>query len=180
MSPWQNPPQPGFSVDPSLAPALRPSTADRDYADTTLRLAHADGRLTDTELAERVERADSAWSLRELSQVIADVSVPTASGQTAGANLTALPVASMPPIVGRLDPARRDAQRMLAQAFVSWLSLAVVFNVIWLFTHGPGHYYWPIWPMLGTAVPLIGLVVARFGPEPTPLRRRGDPPTDLR
>jgi hypothetical protein len=57
--------------------------------------------------------------------------------------------------------------------------LSILFNVIWLFTHGPGHYYWPIWPMLGTAVPLIGLVFARFGPEPRPLRRH-EPPSDLR
>jgi hypothetical protein len=179
MSQWQNPPHPGFSVDPSIAPSLRPSTSDRDYADTTLRLAQADGRLTDAELADRVERADSATSLRELSQVIADVSLPTAGGQVHGPNLTALPVASMPLVVAQLDPARRRAQMVLARSVVSWASLAVLFNAIWLFSSGIGSYYWPFWPMLGTAVPLIGLVVARFGPDPTP-RRRSARPTDLR
>jgi hypothetical protein len=175
MSQWQNPPLPGFSVDPATAPTLRPSTSDRDYADTTLRLAHAEGRLTDAELAERVERANSAWSLRELSEVIADVSVPTAPG----ANLTMMPVAAMPPLVSDLDPVRRTAQLVLTRSVVSWLALAVMFNLIWLFTGGAGHYYWPIWPMFGTAVPLIGLVAARFGPQPKPLRRP-EPPRDLR
>ena len=179
MSPWQNPPHPGFSVDPTIAPALRPSSSDRDYADTTLRLAHADGRLTDTELAERGERAESATSLRDLSDIIADVSVSTTAGQVAGQNMTMMPVAAMPPIVNRLDPARRNAQLVLGRSLISWLGLAMLFNVIWLFSSGIGSYYWPIWPMLGTAVPLIGLVVARFGPDPTPLRHQ-TPPTDLR
>jgi len=179
MSLWQNPPQPGFSVDPSVAPTLRPSTADRDYTDMTLRAARADGRLTDTDLAERVGRADSASTLRELSEVIADVSLPTAFGLV-GANLTMPPVASMPPIVAQLDPARSNAQLVLSRSVVSWLSLAILFNLIWLFSSGPGSYYWPIWPMLGTAVPLIGLVVARFGPDPLPTRKHTEPPADLR
>ena len=179
MSEWQNPPHPGFSVDPSVAPTLRPSTTDRDYADTTLRMAHAEGRLTDAELAERVERADAAWSLRELSEIIADVSVSPTAGQLVGPNLTTLPITAMPPTVNRLDPARRSAQLVLGRSLLGWLALAVLFNVIWLFSSGIGSYYWPIWPMLGTAVPLIGLVVARFGPDPAPVRRQVTP-TDLR
>jgi len=189
MSQWQNPPMPGFSVDPSVAPMLRPSTSDRDYADATLRTAHAEGRLTDAELTERVARAESAWSLRELSEVIADVSVPTAAGQTAGPNLTMMPVAATPPVVARLDPARRNAQLVLSRSVASWVALAVVFNIIWVFTMGISSsfhgYYWPIWPMLGTAVPLIGLVIGRLGSDPTPRRRtdegsRAQQPRDLR
>jgi Domain of unknown function (DUF1707) len=179
MSTWQNPLHPGFSVDPSVAPTLPPSTSDRDYADSTLRAAHADGRLTDAEFAERVERADSAWTLRELSEVIADLSAPTASSLM-GPNLTMPPVASLLPIVAELDPARRSAQLVLSRSVVSWLALTMLFNLIWLFSSGPASYYWPIWPMLGTAVPLIGLVVARFGPDPVPTRRPVEPPADLR
>ncbi len=180
MSQWQNPPHHGFSVDPSVAPALRPSSSDRDYADRTLRMAHADGRLTDAELAERVERADSAWSLRELSDLIADVSLPNAASQVVGPNLAMRPTASMPPIVAQLDAARRGAQMVLARSLVGWLALALLFNIIWLFSGGPGSYYWPIWPMLGTAFPLIGLVMARFGPDPLTPSRRVEPPADLR
>ena len=181
MSTWQNPPHPGFSVDPSMAPALRPSTSDRDYADTTLRAAHADGRLTDTELAERVERAESSTSLGELGSVIADVTLPTAAGATSALLPTAT---SMPPVVTQLDPGRREAQVILTRSVVSWVALAVLFNVIWVFTLGISSsfhgYYWPIWPMLGTALPLIGLVMARFGPDRRPPSRRVEPPADLR
>ncbi len=177
MSLWQNPPHPGFSVDPTLAPQLRPSTSDRDYADTALRLAHADGRLTDAELAERVERADSAASLGELDGVIADVTPPSAVGPDS----RLLPVeSSPPPIVRALAPERRSApQLVMARSIVSWLGLALLFNVIWLFSSGLGSYYWPIWPMLGTAIPVIGLVAARVGPAPA-LPRRAAPPSDLR
>ncbi len=175
MSQWQNEPRPGFSVDPSVAPTLRPSTSDRAHADSILRTAHTEGRLTDAELTARVQRADSAWSLRELNEAIAGVSVPTPPGP----NLTSLPVASMPPIVSRLDPARRNAQLVLTRSVAGWLALALLLNIIWLFTRGPGHYYWPIWPMLATALPLVGLVIARFGPDPAPVRRV-EPPTDAR
>ena len=177
MSQWQNPPHPGFSVDPTVAPTLRPSTSDRNYADTTLRLAHADGRLTESELAERVERADSATSLGELNDLISDVTLPSAVGPDS----RLLPVeSSPPPIVPALAPERRSApQLVLARSIVSWLGLALLFNVIWLFSSGPGSYYWPIWPMLGTAVPVIGLLAARVGPAPA-LPRRVEPPSDLR
>ena len=177
MSQWQNPPHPGFSVDPTVAPKLRPSTSDRDYADTSLRLAHVDGRLTETELAERVERADSATSLGELNDLIADVTLPSAVGPDS----RLLPVeSSPPPIVGSLAPERRSApQVVLARSIVSWLGLALLLNVIWLFSSGAGSYYWPIWPMLGTAIPVIGLLAARVGPAPA-LKRPVEPPSDLR
>jgi hypothetical protein len=55
----------------------------------------------------------------------------------------------------------------------------MLFNIIWLFTSGPGSYYWPIWPMLGTAIPIIGLLAARVGPAPA-LPRPVEPPSDLR
>ena len=177
MSQWQNPPHPGFSVDPTVAPKLRPSTSDRDYADTSLRLAHVDGRLTETELAERVERADSATSLGELNDLISDVTLPSAVGP----DPRLLPVeSSPPPIVPALRRSGASApQLVLARSIVSWLGLALLFNVIWLFSSGPGSYYWPIWPMLGTAVPVIGLLAARVGPAPA-LKRPVEPPSDLR
>jgi len=135
------------------------------------------GRLTETELAERVERADSATSLGELNDLIADVTLPSAVGPDS----RLLPVeSSPPPIVPALAPERRSApQLVMARSLVSWLGLALLFNVIWLFSSGPGSYYWPIWPMLGTAIPVIGLLAARVGPAPA-LPRRVDPPSDLR
>ena len=67
----------------------------------------------------------------------------------------------------------------MARSIVSWLGLALLFNVIWLYSSGLDSYYWPIWPMLGTAIPVIGLLAARVGPAPA-LPRGVAPPSDLR
>jgi hypothetical protein len=83
---------------------------------------------------------------------------------------------SPPPIVRSLAPERRSApQLVMARSMASWLGLALLFNVIWLFSSGLGSYYWPVWPMLGTAIPVIGLLA----PAPA-LPRRVAPPSDLR
>jgi len=91
MPEWQNPPRSnGFSVDPVTAPQLRPSDADRTYVESTLHTARAEGRITETELAERVDRVSSATTLGELLTLIDDVSVPT----VAGPDSSRLPVAA--------------------------------------------------------------------------------------
>lgn len=184
MSDWQNPPRRnGFSVDPVTAPQLRPSDADRSYVESTLHAARAEGRLTETELAERVGRTSSASTLGELLTLIDDVSVPT----VAGPDSSRLPVVASPTPLPPVRPApadfRRGAQLAIPRAVASWLALALLFNVIWAFTLGISSsfhaYYWPIWPMLGTAIPLIGLLVSAIGPGP---QRPSEPetPTDLR
>jgi hypothetical protein len=180
MSEWQNPPRSnGFSVDPVTAPQLRPSDADRTYVESTLHAARAEGRITETELVERVDRTSSATTLGELLTLIDDVSVPT----VAGPDSSRLPVAVTPtplPMVRQVPPDfRRGARIAIPRAVASWLALALLFNVIWMFSSGPGSYYWPIWPMLGTVMPLIGLLVSTIGPGP---QRPSEPetPTDLR
>ncbi len=183
MSEWQNPPRSnGFSVDPVTAPQLRPSDADRTYVESTLHAARAEGRITETELAERVDLTSSATTLGELLTLIDDVSVPT----VAGPDSARLPVAATPTPLPMTRPGppdfRRGARIAIPRAVVSWLALAVLFNVIWVFTLGISSsfhgYYWPIWPMLGTAMPLIGLLVSTIGGGP---QRPRDPgaPTDL-
>lgn len=52
---------------------LRASDADRERVVALLREAHGDGRLTADEHAERVERAYTARTLGELSEVTADL-----------------------------------------------------------------------------------------------------------
>jgi hypothetical protein len=54
-------------------PEQRASDADRETAVDILCAAAADGRLTLTELEERVEAALSARTLRELAMLIADL-----------------------------------------------------------------------------------------------------------
>ena len=180
MSDWQNPPRSnGFSVDPVTAPQLRPSDADRSYVESTLHTARTEGRITETELVERVGRTGSANTLGELLTLIDDVSVPT----VAGPDSSRLPVAAAPtpfPVTRPVPPDfRRGARIAIPRAVVSWLALAMLFNVIWLFSSGPGSYYWPIWPMLGTVMPVLGLLVATIGNGP---QRPSEPdtPADLR
>lgn len=166
MSDWQNPPRTnGFSVDPVTAPQLRPSDADRSYVESTLRAARAEGRITETELVERVDRTSTATTLGALVALIDDVSVPT----VAGPDSSRLPMAILTPHpVRRPVPPdfRRGARLAIPRAVLSWLALALLFNVIWMFSSGPGSDYWPIWPMLGTAMPLIGLLVSVVGAGP--------------
>jgi hypothetical protein len=180
MSEWLNPPRSnGFSVDPVTAPQLRPSDADRTYVESTLHAARAEGRITETELAERVTRTSAATTLGELLTLIDDVSVPTVAGPDSGR----LPVVAAPaaPAVRQPGPPdfRRGARMALPRALVTWLALALLFNTIWLFTTGIGSYYWPVWPMLGTVMPVIGLLISSMGPV---LPRSSDTgrPSDLR
>ncbi len=180
MSEWQNPPRSnGFSVDPVTAPQLRPSDADRTYVESTLHAARAEGRITETELAERVDRTGSATTLGELLNLIDDVSVPTVAGPDSARLPIPAPPAPMPmPMPVPPPDYRRGAQMALPRAIAGWLALALLFNVIWIMS-SPGGYYWPIWPMLGTGMPVIGLVISLIGGGPQ-RSRDPEPPTDLR
>ena len=62
-------------------PEQRASDADRETAVDILCAAVADGRLTLTELEERVEAALSARTLRELAMLIADL-IPASQADT--------------------------------------------------------------------------------------------------
>ncbi len=155
---WQNLPVPesggkgwaGFSADPRdpQYQQLRASDADRNTAATMLGNAYAEGRLDNDEYQQRLDQAMSSKNLGELVPVLSDI-VPTATGMSAS------PVST---------PSSRGGGRpgFMGQFPRWWLGLAVMFNLIWLMTVlGTGHliYYWPMWPMLGTAIPMImGLI----------------------
>ncbi len=63
----------------SQPPELRVSDADREATVVRLREAGGEGRLTLEELAERVERADSARTRADLDALTADLpSTPSA------------------------------------------------------------------------------------------------------
>ncbi|MFJ8006695.1 DUF1707 SHOCT-like domain-containing protein [Streptomyces fagopyri] len=63
----------GKRSDPSSAPELRASHADRDRVVDVLRIAAGDGRLTADELDERLEAALSARTLSELTTLTGDL-----------------------------------------------------------------------------------------------------------
>lgn len=173
---WENLPQPitpptpggaawaGFAVDPRLpeSAGLRASNSDRDLARSVLTRARNSGRLDAAEFAERMELTRQSTFLGELAPLLADVAV---------------------------DPAARTSPR--ATGFPGrvlgwfpgwWLRLALLFNVIWLITAiasaGNGAlYYWPIWPMLGTAVPAF--LRGEFGPRRHAQAQLPNPPQQL-
>lgn len=155
QGPWSR-----FSADPRTSPALRASDADRDVAVGVLNAAFEDGRLDTLEHAERLERVLAAKTLADLPPLIADVVV-------SGAAPAPVPVRS----------SRRPMRRVRNAAFVCWVALAALVNVIWAATWlpsggGPG-YYWPIWPMIGTFVPVLVFFLIDLiqgGGEPRPDR----------
>ncbi|MFT3859899.1 DUF1707 SHOCT-like domain-containing protein [Micropruina sp.] len=142
---WAN-----FSADPrdERYQQLRASDADRGNAAAMLADAYADGRLDKDEYDQRLNQAMSSKILGELVPVLNDITLDRREPDVAGYAPVAAPTRG-----------RRGRSRSFPRW---WISMAVMFNVIWLMSVlGAGHfvYYWPMWPMLGTAVPMImGLI----------------------
>jgi hypothetical protein len=90
------------AMSPRQAPRdLRASDADRDRVLTLLADAMSDGRLTQDEHAERVQRAFSARTLGELSELTTDLAVPSAQPVRLDGGRV---------IAGIFGPARRDGR----------------------------------------------------------------------
>lgn len=158
MTQWENLPEPvperpvgrvipswsGFSADPRQPEnqQLRASDADRGFATRLLDQARAEGRLDADERDTRASQAQASRTLGELAPLVSDLMVAPSAAAAAAAPFA--------------PPAGRPG---LPAGFLrGWVGLAVLFNAIWLITVvTTGHllYYWPIWPMLGTAVPVF-------------------------
>jgi hypothetical protein len=74
----------GLCPGPPFRPEQRASDADRDTAVDILCAAAADGRLTMTELDERVGSALTARTLTQLARLIADLTGPRAAAAPRG------------------------------------------------------------------------------------------------
>jgi hypothetical protein len=110
---------------------LRAADADRERTAETLRVATAEGRLSAEELEQRMEAVLGARTLAELALLVAD-----------------LPAA---------DPVRRErsrARRRGSPERAAFLATAALLVAIWALT-GAG-YFWPIWPILGWGVFVLG------------------------
>jgi len=89
-------------MSPRQAPRdLRASDADRDRVLALLADAMSDGRLTPDEHAERVQRAFSARTLGELSELTTDLAVPSAQPVRLDGGRV---------VAGIFGPARRDGR----------------------------------------------------------------------
>jgi hypothetical protein len=119
-------------------PALRIADADRERVAERLRRAAGEGRLAPEELEERLEAAFAARTRADLEPLVAD-----------------LPAEPSPPARGR--PRRRRHGDLHA-----YVATSVLLVAIWALT-GAG-YFWPVWPILGWGLFVLGPVL------PSPLR----------
>jgi Domain of unknown function (DUF1707)/2TM domain len=113
-------------------PALRASDADRELTAERLRTAAVEGRLTPEELEQRLEAALAGGTYGELELLVADLPAPAAP---------------------RPDRQRRAWARRRPE-LTTYLATSVLLVTIWALT-GFG-YFWPIWPILGWGVFVLG------------------------
>ena len=110
-------------------PHLRASDAEREQHAELLREHAAQGRLTVDELDERLDRVYAARTVGELTPVVSDLPAPR-----------------------RPQPPQRRTRRQ--PEWAAFLAVNLLLIVIWAAT-GAG-YFWPIWPLLGWGLGLIG------------------------
>src|SRR3954451_2901948 len=116
-------------MTPLPDPALRASDAEREHHAVLLREHAAQGRLTVEELEQRLDRAYAAATRGELATLVVDLPAPERPR----------------------PPRRRPAVR---PELVPYLAVNLVLIAIWAAT-GAG-YFWPIWPLLGWGLGLMG------------------------
>jgi hypothetical protein len=124
-------------------PTVRVGDRDRETTADVLSQALAQGYFDLTEYETRVQAAFAAHSAEELRRVVAD-----------------LPVAH----IRRTDPRRIAARKSAARASVrfhlaGYAAMVAIVLTVWLaiaLTTGATGYFWPIWPILGGAIGLLG------------------------
>lgn len=109
-------------------PEPRIADVDRDRVSKILRAAYGEGRITESELEERLAAAYAARVASELEVVTADL--PT----------------SAPPVVASARPG------VDLTPAIPLLLPAVVCTLIYFMTNA-GGYFWPMWVWLGCGVP---------------------------
>src|SRR3954452_4870012 len=124
------------------APTLRAGDREREQTANQLGSALAQGYLTLGEYETRLQAAFSAHTTAELGQLVA-----------------ALPLAQL----RRNDPRRREARRAAARRGVQihlagYLAMVVVVLAVWLAVGlaAGGWYFWPVWPILGAGIGVLG------------------------
>lgn len=134
----------------TMSPEMRAGDEDRDRTVALIREAFAEGRLTNDEFQERMAKAQQARTFGDLAALTTDLpAMPPGSTKPAGAAV-AVP----------------DADHTWRNVWGSWLSVALITNVIWGVTwisHPTDvPYYWPFWVMVPWgAVILVGWLSKR-------------------
>lgn len=148
-------------MDTATPQDLRVGDTEREAAAARLADHFAAGRLTAEEHAARVSAALTARTRGDLAELMADLphQAPAVAGTTEVRTQSA-----------RDDVARRAVLLWRVTGLVPWAVMAVVFVVIWALT-GAG-YFWPVWPIAGWGIGVLGTgLLAHRLPEEF-LRRR--------
>ncbi|AKK25907.1 hypothetical protein AB431_03410 [Mycobacterium sp. EPa45] len=126
--------------------AVRVGDHDRENTADLLSLALAQGYFDLAEYETRIQAAFAAQSADELHRVLADLPVD---------------------YLRRTDPRRVAARKKAARASVrihlaGYLAMVAIVLAVWLavaLTTGETAYFWPVWPILGGAIGLLGHVL---------------------
>lgn len=124
---------------------IRAGDRERETTSGQLGLALSQGYLDMPEYERRVGLAFAAQTSGELRELVAD-----------------LPLA----LLQRHDPRRREAQRAAARLSVrlhlaGYLLMVVIVLTVWtaVALSGGTTYFWPIWPILGAGIGVLGHVI---------------------
>lgn len=125
---------------------LRASDRDRDVISDVLGTAYAEGRLTPAELDERSDAVAQARMLSELPAIIDDLVAPSPTTT----HLTPLSPAHR-------EVAERRYRRLRLVTQIIFLVPTLICWVVWLSLRigGVDTFAWPIFPTLGTSIPLL-------------------------
>jgi Domain of unknown function (DUF1707)/2TM domain len=124
------------------APAVRAGDRERERTANQLGQALAQGYFALDEYESRLQAAFAAHTTAELHNVVADLPLDR---------------------IRRNDPQRHQARRKAARRGVqihlaAYLAMVVIVLTVWLavgLTAG-AWYFWPIWPILGAGIGVIG------------------------
>ena len=139
------------------SPSIRAGDREREKTAHQLGLALAQGYLEMDEYEARLQAAFAAHTTAELRGLVAD-----------------LPLAQL----RRNDPRRREARRAAARKSVQlhlagYLAMVVIVLAVWLavgLTAG-AWYFWPIWPILGAGIGVLGHALPIWYALPAPCGR---------
>jgi hypothetical protein len=135
---------------PTAPATVRAGDSDRERTAALLGQALAQGYLTLDEYEARLQATFGAHTRSDLWQLTTD-----------------LPVARLQ----RNDPRRREARRRAARRGVQihlagYLTMVVIVLTVWLAVGltADAWYFWPIWPILGAGIGVLGHALpVRYG-----------------
>lgn len=123
-------------------PAIRAGDREREKTAGQLGQALAQGYLAMDEYESRLQATFAAHTTADLRQLVADLPLD---------------------MIRRNDPRRQEARRRAARLGVQihlagYLAMVVIVLTVWLavgLTAG-AWYFWPIWPILGAGIGVLG------------------------